>query len=98
VASFALLLAAVSYVSLRWAGADIGPVLQLYLGLASIGAVLAPGLIAAVLLATQFTTAVAVSVLAAWQAAAAVGLLPIAQGLLHHCDMPVIKIPGQATG
>ena len=98
VASFALLLAAVSYVSLRWAGADIGPILQLYLGLASIGAVLAPGLIAAVLLATQFTLAVAVAALAAWQAAATVGCFAIAQGLLHHCDMPVIKLPGQAAG
>jgi hypothetical protein len=95
---YLVLLIAVTYLSMRWAGVDLGALLQMVVSLGSIIIIMAPGVVAAVVLNLLVTTPVALVALMGWELLSAAGCFALARGILHNCDMPVVKIVGENLG
>ena len=92
---FTLLLIAVNYLSLRWTGADMstGIIIVIYMVLVIL--IIIPGVIAAVIVGSMvygWGLAAGLLVFAVWELIAALGCFALSKGILHRCDMPVVKI------
>jgi hypothetical protein len=90
---FSLLLIGVNYLSLRFTGADLSTGLLLFIYVLTVLTAMLPGLALAAVLAFVFAAApwVPPAVLAAWELIAALACFALSRGILHSCDMPVIK-------
>ena len=91
---FSLLLLGVNYLSLRWTGADISAGLLILIYTLAIVIIMAPGLVAAIVIGSAIEGAgalVGLGILAAWELIAALGCFALSRGVLHRCDMPAIK-------
>ncbi|MDR2354745.1 MAG: putative ABC exporter domain-containing protein [Clostridiales Family XIII bacterium] len=90
---FSFLLLGVNYLSLRFTGADLSTGLLLLIYFLTVLLAMLPGLVLAGVFAFVFSVApwVPPAVLAAWELVAALACFALSRGILHSCDMPVIK-------
>jgi hypothetical protein len=88
------LLIGINILSLRWTGTSLsaGIMLLLY-GLTAMLFML-PGLIGAAFAYVFWGLPAALGVFAAWETLAALGCFALSRGILHRCDMPVVRAPG----
>lgn len=92
---FSLLLLGINYLSLRWTGADVSAGLLIFIYILAVIIIMLPGLIAAIVIGSAIEgvgVLIGLGILAAWELAAALGCFALARGILHHCDMPSIKV------
>jgi hypothetical protein len=95
-ALFGLLLLGVNYISLRWTGADMSTGVMLLLYTFAVLIIMAPGVVGAIAAAVLlfpplWGQTAALGILAVWELLAAVVCFAVSKGILHSCDMPVIK-------
>lgn len=92
---FSFLLLGINYLSMRVTGADIGAGLLIMLYYLAVVLAMLPGLVAA--LVAGFAIGgdggflVGLFVLSAWELAAGLGCFALAKGVLHTCDMAMMK-------
>jgi hypothetical protein len=95
---FSFLLIGVNYISLRFTGADLSTGLLMIVYIVAVLLIMLPGLVIAaaayVLIAATPGPPIALVVLAAWELAAALACFALSRGILHNCDMPVVKPRG----
>ena len=93
---FSLLLIGINYLSMRFAGMDISAGFTLVLYMIVTVIVMLPGLAAAIFCGTavggQWGLALGLLILAVWELIAACLIFAASKGILHNCDMPVVKI------
>lgn len=90
---FSLLLLGINYLAMRWTGANINAGLLILLYFLAVVLIMLPGIVLAVVVG-MFTAGGAPAglvALALWELAAACGCFALSQGILHRCDMPVVK-------
>ncbi len=95
---FSFLLLGINYLSLRWTGANISTGFMMFIYTIAVIVIMLPGLIAAVFIGSMFGQAgvpIGLGILALWELIAALGCFGLSKGILHHCDMPVVKIGKQ---
>ncbi|MDR0671422.1 MAG: putative ABC exporter domain-containing protein [Oscillospiraceae bacterium] len=90
---FSLLLLGINYLGMRWTGADISTGLLIMFYYLEVILVMLPGVVLAVVVGTLTAGGplAGLGVLALWELAAACGCFALSQGILHRCDMPVVK-------
>ena len=91
---FSFLLIGINYLSLRWTGADISSGLLILIYMIMVIIIMLPGLIAAIVVAGMLGSnglLTALGILALWELLASVGCFWLSKGVLHNCDMPVMK-------
>jgi hypothetical protein len=94
---FTMMLIGIHFLFLRFAGVQINQGLFLVLFMFAVLTVIAPGVAAGIIAGSKFETwgvIVGLAVLAAWELAAALVCFASSGGLLHNCDMPVVKAAG----
>ncbi|MCL2020242.1 MAG: putative ABC exporter domain-containing protein [Oscillospiraceae bacterium] len=90
---FSLLLIAVNLLYLRFTEMKINSGLMITIYYITIFIVILPGLIPAIIIGSiEGFLFVGLLVFAGWEVAAAVGIFALSKGILHKCDMPVIKM------
>ena len=92
---FALLLIGINYLSFRWTGVEMGMGLQIIIYFLAVCVIMLPGIIPAVIVGTSIDgwgIAAGLGILAAWELIAALACFALSKGILHRCDMPVIKV------
>jgi hypothetical protein len=95
---FAFLLVGVNYVSLRFTGADAGAGVMLALYMLAVILVMAPGIVAAIVVGVLpggpgFPGGLAV--LSAWELLVGAGCFAASSGILHNCDMAMLRGVGK---
>ncbi|QOX64119.1 hypothetical protein FRZ06_12615 [Anoxybacterium hadale] len=91
---FSFLLLGINYLSLRWTGADISGGLMILIYMIAVVLIMLPGLAAAIVIGTMvggMGVLLGMAVLALWELAAGMGCFWLSKGVLHRCDMPVMK-------
>ena len=91
---FSLLLLGINYLSLRWTGADISAGLLMTIYIIMVIVILAPGLIAAIVVGSMLGNngiIIGLGILAAWELLTGLGCFALSKGILHRCDMPVMR-------
>lgn len=91
---FALLLIGLNYLAMRWTGADISAGLLMAIYFLSAIIIMIPGLIPAAVVgiyAGKWGIPAGMAVFAAWELVAALGCFALSRGIIHTCDMPVLK-------
>ena len=89
---FSFLLLGINYLSLRWTGADISSGMLVLLYLIAVILIMAPGLAGAFAVGIFLGGMLAgLWTLLAWELAVALGCFALSIGVLHRCDMPVLK-------
>lgn len=91
---FSLLLLGINYLSMRWTGANVSTGLMVFIYIIAVIIFMAPGLAAAIavgIAAGESGLLVGLGILAVWELIAALGCFALSRGVLHSCDMPVIK-------
>lgn len=91
---FSLLLIGVNYLSLRWTGADMSAGILITVYIIAVIVIMLPGLVAAIVVGSVIDgwgVLAGLVILAAWQLIAAVICFSLSKGILHKCDMPVVK-------
>ncbi len=91
---FSFLLLGVNYLSLRFTGADISAGLLIVIYTIAVIIIMLPGVIAAIIIGSMFGgmgVLIGYGILALWELIAALGCFALSKGVLHHCDMPVMK-------
>jgi hypothetical protein len=91
---FSFLLLGVNYLSLRWTGADLSGGLLITIYIIAVFVIMMPGLIAAIVIGAMMGKIglyIGLGVLAAWELVAALGCFALSKGILHNCDMPVLR-------
>ena len=91
---FSFLLLGVNYLSMRFTGADISAGLIIFIYMIAIIIIMLPGIFAAIIigsLAGAGGLLIGLCILALWELIAALVCFALSQGILHHCDIPVIK-------
>ncbi len=95
---FSFLLLGINYLSLRWTGADISMGLLIFIYTIAVIVIMLPGLAAAIVIVIwlgETGILFGMGVLAIWELIAALGCFALSKGVLHHCDMPVMKTGGR---
>lgn len=95
---FSFLLLGINYLSLRWTGADISMGLLIFIYTIAVIVIMLPGLAGAFVLVIRFGEPgilPGLGFLAVWELIAALGCFALSKGVLHHCDMPVMKTGGR---
>lgn len=91
---FSLLLIGLNYLSMRWVSADISAGILVVIYIFSVIIVMAPGLIPAVIVGIQagdLGIPAGMAVLAVWELLAALGCFALSKGILHSCDIQVMR-------
>jgi hypothetical protein len=92
---FSLLLLGVNYLLMRFSGANVSMGLLVLIYYLAVVLVMLPGIVAAiitgVLLGGDFGYLFGVLVLAGWELAAGLGCFALSAGVLHNCDMAVLR-------
>ncbi|ATW24650.1 putative ABC exporter domain-containing protein [Candidatus Formimonas warabiya] len=91
---FSFLLLGINYLSLRWTEADISAGLLIFIYTIAVIVIMLPGLIAALVIGSMFGgigVYIGLGILAIWELIAALGCFALSKGILHRCDMPVVK-------
>jgi ABC-type multidrug transport system fused ATPase/permease subunit len=88
---FTPLLLGVNLLSLRWTGSTLSSVVFFFLYLLATLLIALPGLIGALIADIFLGLPAALGIFAAWELLAALGCFALSRGILHHCDMPVVK-------
>lgn len=91
---FSFLLLGVNYLSLRWTGADISAGLLIFIYTIAVILIMLPGLIGAIAVGSMIGISgvlIGLGILALWELIAAIGCFTLSKGILHRCDMPVMK-------
>lgn len=91
---FSFLLLGINYLSLRWTGADISAGLLMTIYIIMVIVILAPGLIAAIVVGSMLGgpgVVIGLGILAAWELLTGLGCFALSKGILHRCDMPVLR-------
>jgi hypothetical protein len=92
---YSLFVLSVNYLSMRFAGPDISPVVLIVLYMRGMVFVMAPGVIPAIvvgiLIGGPLGTAAGLLIVSAWVTLMAGVCFYAARGILHNCDMPVVK-------
>lgn len=92
---FSFLLLGLNYVSMRWTGADISAGLLVFIYTIAVIIIMLPGLAAAIALGVMVEgigVPVGMGVLALWELVAGLVCFALARGILHNCDMPIMRI------
>jgi hypothetical protein len=90
---FSLLLLGVNYISLRFTGADISTGMLMMLYAFAVMLIMLPGLVVGIALAISLENdLVGLCVIAVWELLAALVCFALSRGILHLCDMPVVKM------
>ncbi len=96
---FSLLLIGINYLSMRWTGTEINAGLLMVLYSLAVLVIMAPGLIAALMVGFSMGgdqgTLVGMGILSAWELLTALGCFFLSRGVLHRCDMPTM--PGKKS-
>lgn len=95
---FSFLLLGINYLSLRWTGADISMGILMFIYTIAVILIMLPGLIAAIVVGSMFGdigVLIGLWILAIWELVAALGCFALSKGVLHRCDMPVMKPGGR---
>ena len=91
---FSFLLLGINYLSMRWTGADISAGLMIMLYMFAVMIIMAPGLAAAIVLGSMIEgigVLIGMGVLAGWELLAGLLCFALSKGILHNCDMPVLR-------
>jgi hypothetical protein len=91
---FSFLLLGINYLSMRWTGADISMGLMVMIYIFGVVLIMLPGLIPAIIIGSMFGdigVLAGFGILALWELIAALGCFALSKGVLHRCDMPVVK-------
>ncbi|MEL7568147.1 MAG: putative ABC exporter domain-containing protein [Dehalobacterium sp.] len=91
---FSFLLLGINYVSMRWTGADISVGMLMILYTFAVIIIMLPGLVAAIALGSMIEgigVLIGMGVLALWELIAGLGCFALSKGILHNCDMPVLR-------
>lgn len=91
---FSFLLLGINYMSLRWTGADISAGFLIFIYTLAVIIIMLPGLIAAIAVGSMLNGSgvlIGLGILALWELVAALGCFSLSKGVLHRCDMPVMK-------
>jgi hypothetical protein len=92
---YSLFVISVNYLSMRFAGPEISPMVLLILYMLGMIFIMAPGVIPAIavgmLIGGPLGAAAGLLIVAAWVALASAVCFYAARGILHNCDMPVVK-------
>lgn len=91
---FSFLLLGINYLSMRWTGADISAGMMIMLYMFAVMIIMAPGLAAAIALGTTIEgigVLIGMGVLAGWELFAGLLCFALSRGILHNCDMPVLR-------
>lgn len=94
-ALFSFLLLGINYLFLRWTGADISAGLLVFIYTIAVMIIMLPGLAAAIVIGGMIEGSgvlIGLGVLALWELLAALGSFALSKGVLHHSDMPVLKV------
>ena len=94
---FSFLLLAVNYLSLRFTGANMNAGFLIILYMLAVAIIMMPGLIGAIFASVLFENwggIVALIILSIWELLAALICFNAAKGILHNCDMAVIRQTG----
>ncbi len=95
---FSFLLLGINYLSLRWTGTDISAGLMIFIYTIAVILIMLPGLAAAIIVGSMLGEAglfVGLGILALWELIAALGCFAMSGGILHRCDIPVVKMGQQ---
>jgi hypothetical protein len=93
---FSFLLLGINYLSLRWTGADISMGFLIFIYTIAVIVIMLPGLIAAIVVGSMLGSIgvlIGMGILSFWELIAGLGCFALSKGILHRCDMPVVK-PG----
>jgi hypothetical protein len=92
---FSLLLIGINYLFLRWTGVNLNSGLLFLIYYLAVMLIMAPGvvgaLVAGILLGGSPGEFAGLGILAAWELLAALVCFALSRGILHRCDMPVVK-------
>jgi hypothetical protein len=91
---FSFLLLGINFLSLRWTGADISAGLLIFIYTAAVIIIMLPGIIAAAVIGSMFGdigVLIGLGILSLWELITALGCFALSKGVLHRCDMPVMK-------
>jgi hypothetical protein len=92
---FSLLLLGVNYLLMRFSGANVSMGLLVLIYYLAVVLVMLPGIVAAiiagVIIGGDFGYLFGVLVLAGWELTAGLGCFALSAGVLHNCDMAVLK-------
>jgi len=91
---FSFLLLGINYLSLRWTGADISVGFLVFIYIVGVVVIMLPGLVPAVIIGSMSGSAgvlIGMGILASWELIAGLGCFALSKGVLHRCDMPVVK-------
>ncbi len=91
---FSFLLLGINYLSLRWMGADISAGLLIFIYTIAVVLIMLPGVIPAVIIGSllgNIGVLIGHGILALWELIAALGCFMLSKGILHRCDMPVMR-------
>lgn len=91
---FIFMLIAINYTFMRFAGTDISAGLLISLYMFAIMLVLSPGVVAAAFAGAAGGIPLALAVLSVWELIMALVCLWASRGILHECDMAVMRQPG----
>jgi hypothetical protein len=84
----------INFLSLRWTGADISAGLLIFIYTAAVIIIMLPGIIAAAVIGSMFGdigVLIGLGILSLWELITALGCFALSKGVLHRCDMPVMK-------
>jgi hypothetical protein len=87
---FYLVLLGSEYLLLRLTGSHLNPLIKFTIFVFFLGLILAPGLIAAVILSNIFGLFSGLIVFALWELIVALICFALAKGVLHNCDMLIL--------
>lgn len=91
---FSFLLLGINYLSLRWTGADISEGVLIFIYTIAVVIIMLPGLVAAIVIANflgEGGVLIGLGTLALWELLAGLLCFGWSKGILHQCDMPVLK-------
>lgn len=91
---FSLLLLGINYLSLRWTGADMSAGLLIMIYMLMVVIIMLPGLVPALVVGSiieGWGVILGLGILAVWELLAAFGCFALSRGILHRCDLPVMK-------
>ncbi|MDX9871773.1 MAG: putative ABC exporter domain-containing protein [Clostridia bacterium] len=91
---FSFLLLGINYLFLRWTGADISEGILILIYTLAVGLIMLPGLVAAIVIANflgEGGILIGLTTLALWELLAGLVCFAWSKGILHRCDMPVLK-------
>lgn len=92
---FSFLLLGINYLSLHWTGASLSSGFLLFIYTIAVLVIMLPGLIAAIVIGGMIKGSgllIGLLVLALWELLAALACFALSKGVLHHSDMPVLKM------